>query len=66
MGATYTVGGLLYLFKVPEQLAPGRFDLWFNSHQLFHVLVVAGGLLYYHSITQMIELRLIDAKYYFN
>ena len=65
-GVFCLVGGLLYMFKVPERFSPGQFDLWFHSHQLFHVLVVTGGLLYYHSITQIMHLRLRDPDYYFN
>lgn len=26
--------------RVPEKLKPGAFDIWGNSHQIFHVLVV--------------------------
>ena len=33
-----------YLDRVPERLFPGRCDLWGQSHQIFHVLVVAGAL----------------------
>ena len=66
MGGTYVAGGLLYMFKVPERFKPGLFDLWFNSHQLFHVLVVGAGLLYYHSLTQIMYLRLHDPEHFYN
>lgn len=26
--------------RIPERLAPGSFDIWGSSHQIFHVLVV--------------------------
>jgi adiponectin receptor len=26
--------------RIPEKLAPGSFDIWGSSHQVFHVLVV--------------------------
>ena len=26
--------------RIPEKLAPGSFDIWGSSHQIFHVLVV--------------------------
>ena len=32
------------LNRVPERLFPGRCDLWGQSHQIFHILVVAGAL----------------------
>lgn len=36
-------GRLIRMFsqaRIPEKLAPGRFDIWGSSHQIFHVLVV--------------------------
>ena len=66
MGGSYTFGGLLYMFRVPERFAPGRFDLWFNSHQLFHLMVVAGALFYYHSLTQIMHLRLTEPGHFYN
>jgi len=35
--------------KLPESLWPGRFDIWFSSHQIFHVLVVIGTIFIYNS-----------------
>lgn len=29
--------------KVPERFAPGRFDVWGSSHQIFHVCVLLGA-----------------------
>jgi len=26
--------------RVPERLAPGRFDIWGSSHQIFHVAIL--------------------------
>ncbi|KZM28356.1 integral component of membrane [Ascochyta rabiei] len=39
-GVLYIVGAGLYAARVPEKWAPGRFDIWGSSHQIFHVLVV--------------------------
>lgn len=30
-------GGAIYALRVPERWFPGKFDLFFHSHQLFHV-----------------------------
>ncbi|KAJ7064920.1 hemolysin-III related-domain-containing protein [Mycena amicta] len=38
----YISGGVLYANRIPECLAPGRFDYFFASHQIFHVCVVGG------------------------
>ena len=29
---------LIYLVRFPESIFPGRFDIYFNSHQIMHVL----------------------------
>jgi len=36
--------------RIPERLAPGLFDIWFQSHQLFHVFVVAAACVHYYGI----------------
>ncbi|GAB1194770.1 hypothetical protein APSETT444_004020 [Aspergillus pseudonomiae] len=35
----YGTGVGLYAFRIPERLAPGRFDIWGSSHQLFHIAI---------------------------
>ncbi|KAI8808778.1 hemolysin-III related-domain-containing protein [Cladochytrium replicatum] len=47
MGILYVVGALIYASRVPERWWPGKFDLWFHSHQIFHVLVVAAAVTHY-------------------
>ena len=39
-GVLYIAGAGLYAARVPEKWAPGRFDIWGSSHQIFHVLVL--------------------------
>ncbi|GAA5908320.1 hemolysin III family protein [Sporobolomyces salmoneus] len=39
-GALYIVGALLYAERTPERFAPGRFDFFGSSHQIFHVLIL--------------------------
>ncbi|KZS88369.1 HlyIII-domain-containing protein [Sistotremastrum niveocremeum HHB9708] len=43
----YLVGALIYANRFPERLAPGKFDLFFASHQIFHVHVVLAALSHY-------------------
>ena len=38
------LGALLYAARWPERHYPKKFDIVGSSHQLFHVLVVIGGL----------------------
>lgn len=49
MGAFYGLGALVYATRIPERWMPGKFDIAGHSHQLFHVLVVAGAYTHYHA-----------------
>ncbi|KAJ9611340.1 hypothetical protein H2200_004524 [Cladophialophora chaetospira] len=42
-GIQYTLGAALYAARVPERFAPGKFDIWGSSHQIFHVLVLTAA-----------------------
>ena len=58
MGALYLTGTLLYAARIPERFMPGKCDIWFQSHQIFHVLVIAGAFVHYHGISEMAVDRL--------
>lgn len=58
MGALYLTGALLYATRVPERFLPGKCDIWFQSHQIFHLLVVVAAFVHYHGITEMALHRL--------
>ncbi|XP_008486820.2 adiponectin receptor protein [Diaphorina citri] len=58
MGVLYIIGGLIYALRVPERYFPGKCDIWFQSHQIFHVLVVSAAFVHYHGITEMAMYRL--------
>ncbi|KAJ6822791.1 heptahelical transmembrane protein ADIPOR3-like [Iris pallida] len=47
MGTFYGLGALVYAARIPERWKPGKFDIAGHSHQLFHVLVVAGAFTHY-------------------
>lgn len=47
MGLLYVIGAVIYASRVPERWFPGKFDVWFHSHQIFHILVVAAALTHY-------------------
>ncbi|KAE9613080.1 hypothetical protein Lal_00027517 [Lupinus albus] len=49
MGAFYGIGALVYATRIPERWMPGKFDIAGHSHQLFHVLVLAGAYTHYHA-----------------
>lgn len=60
MGGLYLTGAFLYAARIPERWLPGKCDIWFQSHQLFHVLVVAAAFVHYHGISEMAMRRLKD------
>ena len=46
MGALYITGAGLYAARIPERFLPGKCDIWFQSHQIFHLLVSWGQIIY--------------------
>eukprot|EP01104_Vermistella_antarctica_P016795 TRINITY_DN5800_c0_g1_i1.p1 TRINITY_DN5800_c0_g1~~TRINITY_DN5800_c0_g1_i1.p1 ORF type:complete len:719 (-),score=124.85 TRINITY_DN5800_c0_g1_i1:22-2016(-) len=39
------VGGLtVYILRIPERWFPGKCDIWFHSHQFWHIFVVLAAL----------------------
>ena len=49
MAGGYLGGALLYATRYPEKAYPGKFDLFFNSHQLFHVMIVLAAYSHYEA-----------------
>ncbi|QLG74405.1 hypothetical protein HG535_0G02880 [Zygotorulaspora mrakii] len=55
-GIFYILGAFLYGIRFPERLAPGKFDIWGHSHQLFHLLVVIAALCHLCGVVKSYEL----------
>ncbi|SCU91146.1 LAFA_0F02102g1_1 [Lachancea sp. 'fantastica'] len=55
-GVFYILGAVLYGTRIPERLVPGTFDIWGNSHQIFHVLVVVAALCHLRALLGAYEL----------
>ncbi|KAK6752865.1 hypothetical protein RB195_003953 [Necator americanus] len=62
MGAMYIGGAAIYATRIPERWFPGRCDLWFQSHQLFHTFVVIAAFIHFHSITEMAQKKLMEGS----
>lgn len=62
MGVLYIVGAVLYACRIPERFFPGKCDIWFHSHQIFHVLVVAAAFVHYHGIHELAHFRIFKAN----
>lgn len=39
-------------FRIPERLAPGRFDIWGSSHQIFHVAILCAMYMHVTALLQ--------------
>lgn len=47
-GACLVISAIaFYLIRLPERLASGRFDIWFQSHQFWHVSIIVAAILHY-------------------
>ena len=51
------VGATLYAMRIPECIYPGKFDLAFSSHQIFHICVVVAATIHYKAIFQLLAWR---------
>ncbi|VDN97029.1 unnamed protein product [Rodentolepis nana] len=57
MAILYIIGALFYATRTPERFFPGKFDIWFQSHQIFHVFVVVAALVHLNSILEIAAYR---------
>ena len=51
------LGAAIYALRVPERWKPGAFDLWFSSHNLFHICVVTAALVHYVGVRVLLDWR---------
>uniref|UniRef100_A0A915ECG7 Adiponectin receptor n=1 Tax=Ditylenchus dipsaci TaxID=166011 RepID=A0A915ECG7_9BILA len=58
MAALYIIGAATYAFRFPERFFPGKFDLFCQSHQLFHMFVIVAAYVHFYGITEMAMKRL--------
>jgi len=61
MGGMYIFGAIMYGARIPERLFPGKCDLWGQSHQIFHILVVLAALLHIKGVYLMADFRFSEA-----
>lgn len=62
MVAIYVTGCCVYATRVPERFFPGHCDLAFQSHQIFHVLVLLGALAHYYGLWRLAALRVSQGE----
>ncbi|KAK4073595.1 hypothetical protein Purlil1_12983 [Purpureocillium lilacinum] len=51
MATTNLLGAFIYAAKIPERWAPGLFDIYGASHQLFHMAVMIAAGFHYHGLS---------------
>lgn len=44
MGSLYLIGVMFYIKQIPEKYYPKKFDIWFNSHSIFHTFVFLAAM----------------------
>ncbi|KAG5490706.1 hypothetical protein JKF63_00828 [Porcisia hertigi] len=49
----YGVGVFIYAFRIPEALSPGTFDLYFSSHQVWHLCVLGAAITHFYNCVSM-------------
>lgn len=49
---------MIYAARVPERFFPGRFDIMFHSHQIFHIFVVVAALIHLSNIQEIAFARI--------
>ena len=57
MAALYLVGLVFYNFKIPERFFPKTFDIWFNSHTIWHIFVFLAALEHFYNMTHVYSTR---------
>jgi adiponectin receptor len=53
MWSIYGIGFVLYVTRFPEKVWVGKFDLWFSSHQLFHIATIAASAVWGRSMLRL-------------
>ncbi|MBW03274.1 Adiponectin receptor protein 1, partial [Eschrichtius robustus] len=57
MAVMYITGAGLYAARIPERFFPGKFDIRFQPHQIFHVLGVAAAFIHFYGVSNLQEFQ---------
>ena len=58
MAILYLGGVVIFTTKIPERFYPTYFDIWLNSHTIWHVCVFLAALVHFFGISAVYALRL--------
>jgi len=51
----YGCGVFSYVYVFPERFFPGKFNIWFHSHQLWHIFVLLGVFIHYGTMVMVFQ-----------
>ena len=57
-GVFYLGGLTIFTFRFPERYYPKTFDIWLNSHSIWHVCVFLGAFSHFYSMILLYKTRL--------
>lgn len=57
-GGIFLIGVVIYVSHFPERYYPKKFDIWLNSHTIWHIFVFLGFVSYYITVLHMYDVRL--------
>ncbi|GJQ15718.1 hypothetical protein GpartN1_g7509.t1 [Galdieria partita] len=58
MAGFYLLGAFFFATRLPERYHPGKFDLFFNSHNWMHICVLIAALIHWYGCMQSFIYRL--------
>ena len=56
-GQPYVIGAVIYALKIPERWFPRTFDIWLQSHTIFHLLILVGASIHIWSSLRVFHER---------
>lgn len=56
-GFLYIFGAVIYSYNWPECFSNGKFDIFGNSHNIFHICVVLGALIHWYGSIRLFHER---------
>jgi len=54
----YLVGLIFYVTRYPESRHPGKFDIWWTSHQWWHVCIIIGEYVWFTGFSSYMRWRI--------
>ena len=57
MATLYLVGLVFYTYRIPERFWPNVFDIWFNSHTIWHLFVFAAAVTHFGGVIMLFNAR---------